>query len=743
MLETDAISMSRRRFLKKSGWLAAGVTVVTALSYPLIRSAIPALPTRNDPLPEDGFAWVQALSDGHIRFFCPRMEMGQGSPLGLCQIVAEELNLSQSEIECVLPDTNQVPHFKMTVGSEGIAKYSEPVSFGAAQLREKLRSIAAKKAGLPREKVEDSLGGFLLPLGRQIGYGALVPSEPLVLSADDYPSSRKALPRYALLRQGKYQAIGQSWKHHELEAIVTGQTVYARDVSLPDMLFGQVLHSPTFGSKIESVDDRAAKALAGVLDVVINKEKNFIGIVADSPLVLPEAIEAINVHWEISEELNQDQLDASLDVDEFRARDEFEHILASDGDIGAGKLRSQNAVAARYDTSFAAHAAIEPRSGLAWVRKNKVEIWCGSQDPFFVQQRVAKAIDRRVDDVIVHSHRMGGGFGGRIVCQASEEAAILSAATGRPVRVQWDRETEFQNNYFQPSFSHHINAGVTDEGTISHWQHDFVSSPILTGLVPPAIGWVLDKVMADEGTARGSLPQYQMTNRLVRYSDIRTQIPIGAWRGLGSAPNTFAIESMMDELASKSGIDPLKFRLQNLPSTSERLTAVLQRVAEISGWGQVSPKNTGYGIACSVYKNETAVAIVAKVHIDHDASELQVNKIWCVQDGGLVINPDQVKNQIMGNIVWGCSMALKEQITFDAGSVEQRNFHTYEILRHGESPEIIMTIINPTNAQSTAVGEAAFAPVAPAIANAVFAATGKRVRRLPMNFDNIYSNSGS
>lgn len=738
MPRIDVKSMNRRHFLKKTGWAAAGLTVVTALSYPQIRSAIPALPTRNDPIPEDGLAWVQALSDGSIRFFCPRMEMGQGASLGLCQIVAEELNLSQSEIECVLPNTNQVPHFKMTVGSEGISKYFEPVSYGAARLRENLRSLAAHKAGVTLEQVEDSLGGFLLPSGMKIGYGSLVSSEPVILSVTDYPNSSRELQSYALQRHGKYQAIGQSWKHHELEAIVTGQTVYSRDVSIPDMLFGQVLHPPSFGSRIQSIDDRTAKALAGVFSVIINKKSNFIGVVAHNPFVLPAAIEAMNVHWEGSGELNQEQLDTNLDVDEFRVRDEFEHILASNGDVSAGELRSLHKVTARYDTSFAAHAAMEPRSGLAWVKKDRVEIWCGSQDPFFVQKRVAKAIARKADDVVVHSHRMGGGFGGRVVCQASEEAAILSAATGRPVRVQWDRETEFQNNYFQPSFSHHINAGVTDDGKISHWKHDFVSSPILTGLVPSSIGWMLDKIMADEGTARGSLPQYQMTNRQVRYSDIRTPVPIGAWRGLGSAPNTFAIESMMDELAGKSGIDPLKFRLQNLPSSSERLSAVLLRVAEISGWGQDSPTDTGYGVACSVYKNETVVAIVAKVQIDHSAGELRVNKIWCVQDSGLVINPDQVENQILGNITWGCSMALKERITFESGAVEQRNFHTYEILRHGEAPEIIVMQINPANAQSSAVGEAAFAPVAPAIANAICAATGKRVRRLPMDYDNVF-----
>jgi len=480
--------------------------------------------------------------------------------------------------------------------------------------------------------------------------------------------------------------------------------------------------------------------MAGVTAVVIDKKNDFVGVVTDDPFVLPQAIEAVDVRWEVPEGPSQDQVDAVLDVEKIRARDDLEHELAADGDIKAGQRAAQHRVAARYDTSFAAHAAMEPRAGVAWVKRDKVEVWCGSQDPFFVQRRVARVVAREVDDVVVHSHRMGGGFGGRIVCQASEEAARLSAAVGRPVRVQWDRETEFQGNYFHPGFSHHIDAGVTGEGTISHWQHDFVSSPIMFGPVPKNIAWVLDVVAADEGTARGSSTQYRVANRRVRFSDIRTSVPVGAWRGLGAAPNTFAIECMMDELAVAAGIDPLEFRLRNLPPESQRLANVLRQVAEIAGWGQLAQPDSGRGIACAVYKEETAVAVVAEVRLDHAARELRVAKTWCAQDCGLVVNPSQVENQVMGNMVWGCSMALKERVTFGAGAAEQRNFDGYEILRHHEAPEMMVALVD-SDAAPVGVGESAFAPVAAAIANAVFAATGRRIRRLPMSYSSVFSNA--
>ncbi len=723
--------ISRRGFLKKTGWVAAGLTVVAAASYPFVRSAIPILPTRNDPSSDDGLAWLQVLPDGSIRFYCPRMEMGQGAALGLAQIVAEELNVSQSQIECVTPSTDQVEPFKMTVGSEGIATLFEPISSAAARLREALRLMAAEKEGVDLDQIEDDRGGFKLSSGNKLSYGDLVPSNPTVLSVSDYPAADGQLERYAVKRKGNFRAIGQDWKHHELEAIVTGQTVYARDVSLPDMLYGQMLHPPAFGARLLSADGSAAESMAGVSAVVINTDANFVGVVAENPLVLSDAVEAVKAKWDMPEGVDQTQLDAILDVMKIRTDDDFEHVLVSDGDVSVGKNKARHKASARYDTSFAAHAAMEPRSALAWVREDKVEIWSGSQDPFFIQKRVAKAIDRAADEVVVHSLRMGGGFGGRVVCQTSDEAAILSKAVGRPVRVQWDRETEFQNTYYHPAFSHHIDAGVSEDGFISHWQHDFVSSPIIFGIVPAPLNTVIDMFVADTGTARGAVSQYKMENRQIRYSDIRTSVPIGPWRGLGAAPNGFAIESMMDELANKAGIDPLKFRLQNLPPESDRLAAVLRRVGEMADWDEPEISGIGRGIACAVYKDETAAAIVAEVQVDKSIGEIRVTRIWCAQDCGLVINPDQVENQIMGNIIWGCSMALKERLTFEAGEVEQDNFDGYEILRNLEAPEVEIALIEPADAAPVEVGESALAPVAPAIVNA------KRARSLPIDFDSL------
>ncbi len=730
--------ISRRRFLKKSGWVGAGVTVAVFGSYGVVRANMPALPTFDGPGPQDGLAWVQALPDGRIRFFCPRMEMGQGAGLGLAQVVAEELNLDQSMIDAVLPDTDQTPPFQMTVGSESITNFFAPVSTGAAQLREALRALAAEKTGLTVDQIKDARAGFSLPDGSTLSYGDLVPAAPVIVSADQaLPDDQ--LVRYAKQRAGAYQAIGQRWQHHELQAIVTGQMVFSRDAVVPDMAYGAVIYPPAFGADLQNADGQAAEAMPGVIAVVIDTGDNFVGVVADNPFILTAAIEAIKPVWQMPETLNQDKIEARLDVDSIRAKDGFAHELLASGDVATGRATAAFQAEARYDTPFAAHAAIEPRAGLVWVRDDGVEVWCGTQDPFFVQGRVAKIVGRDASDVVVHTHRMGGGFGGRILCQASEAAARLSAATGLPVRVQWDRETEFQNNFFQPLFSHHIDAGVTADGIISHWDQGIVSSSIFTGIVPKIIGQAMDMASADEGTVRGAIPQYQMTNRRVRYKGIRTSVPISAWRGLGAAPNTFAIESMMDELATGAGIDPVQFRLQNLPASSSRLADVLRRVAEISGWGPSTSPDIGRGLACAVYKDKAAVAIVVDVQIDHDARQLRVLQAWCAQDCGLVINPHQVENQIMGNIVWGCSMTLKERISIEAGHVGEDNFHSYEPLRHHEAPDVNIALVIPADTAPVEVGESALAPVPAAIANAVFAATGRRVRRLPMDYDSVFA----
>ncbi len=743
MSETNApTSLSRRRFLKRTGWAAVGLTVVAAGSYPLVASAVPVLPSLADPDPGDGLAWVQMLPDGRARFFCPRMEMGQGASLGLSQAVAEELNLAQDQIDCVLPDTSEIPPVKMTVGSESILMFLEPVARGAATLREMLRQHAAEASGVAAADLVDAPGGFMGPDETVLDYADLVGATPVIVSVE----AEKPATLYSMAPGRTPTAIGQSWSHPELLDIVTGKTTYSRDVIIPNMLHGAVVHPPVFGARIAEIDDSAARKLPFVVSVVADRRGNFAGVVTDNPFKLKEALEALQVEWETPGVPTQAQIEQQFDVDKHRAEEGFDHVVADTGDVDAAQARAAIRIQARYDTSFLAHSPMEPRASVVWVRPGRTEVWCGTQDAYFVRGRVAGITGQDQEQVIVHPHRMGGGFGGRLQCQPSEEAARLSQAVGRPVRVQWDRETELGHNSFQPIYSHSIDAGVAPGGRLTHWQHDFVSSPIIFGPMPELLGegWLasgavglMDRFVPDMGSARGAVAPYQAADKRIRFASVRSPLPTSAWRGLGAAPNAFAIECAMDELAHAAGVDPLQFRLGNLAGADARLADVLSKAAEMAGWPRDPGPDRGLGIAAAVYKDKTPVAIVAEVHIDRDLEEIRPTHFWCAHDCGRVVNPDQVRNLIEGNVVWGCGLALKERITVEDGAISETNFHLYEPLRHSEAAKVEIALIEPPAAPPVGVGESALPPVAPALANAVFAATGQRLRRLPMSFDDL------
>lgn len=723
--DQDSARLTRREFLLKTGWSAAGLTVLASCS-----GVLPALPERANPELEDAAAWVQMLPGGQVRFYCPRMEMGQGPSLGLVQVVAEELNIPAAMIERAVPATDQVAPFKMTVGSESIEVFFDPVSYAAASLRESLRLRAAQKFKLAATDILDRQGGFTLADGRTAAYADLL-GETEILDAGD--GTLAAPPdRYAVTRRGHYNSIGKAFTDGDIEGIVTGKTRFSRDAALPGMAHGGVLMPPAPGARLKSVDASRAEKMPGVIAAVVDLSESFAGIVSEAAHQVRPALDAMKARWQLS-----DAGGALGPVDEIRARweapkREFEHEILSEGDIDKPWPEDGHRITSRYQSSLLAHAAMEPRAGLAWVQKDRVQVWCGTQAPFFIRNRIARILGRGRDQVILHPMRMGGGFGGRVPCQPAEHAAILSAKTGRPVKVQWSREDEFRQNYFQPPYFHEIEAAVTPGGRISHWRHDFMSAPIIfsSAAIPENLWWVFD-MLADFGTSRGAVPPYAIENASIRYSDIRIPVPTGAWRGLGAAPNAFAIESMVDELAAKAGIDPLQLRLKNLRPGMERLGPVLKRAAEMAGWGRPTATGTGLGLAGAVYRGKTHVAAVAEVRIG-PTKELSVEKVWCAQDCGLVLNPDQVEQQIIGNVIWGCGMALGEAMNFKGTRPESDNFDGYQLVRQAEAPDVEVALIQPPGAPPVGAGEPAIAPVAAAIANAVHAAGGGRRRRLPI-----------
>jgi len=323
---------------------------------------------------------------------------------------------------------------------------------------------------------------------------------------------------------------------------------------------------------------------------------------------------------------------------------------------------------------------------------------------------------------------VGGAFGGRSLCQASVEAAWLAAGSGRPVKVQWSREEEFAINHVGPQFSHRIQAGVDAKGDITYWHHRMIGSPILmsSAMIPDHLHWAAD-IPADPGTRSGTEISYRAPNRRVDFADVRRPMPTGPWRGLGAAPNTFAVECAVDELAQKVNMDPLLFRQR--AASSERLVEVLSRVRQLSGWDAQQLKGAHLGVAATEYDHATCVAVVARVVLEDESP--RVDGLWCAQDCGLVVCPDQVRAQIEGNMVWGIGMALHEEFRLAGGCAATQNFDSYHLARNSDVPKIEIALVESERPPSGS-GEAAFAPAAAAIVNAISRMRGGRLRSLPL-----------
>lgn len=666
-----APAMSRRRLLAHAARIAAGITVFAAAPACAF-NPLPALPTRGMPPAEARIAWLRLLPDGRLQLLLPRQEMGQGISIGLRQIVAEELDCELERIEVVLPDTASIAPVKSTVGSDSMKDFAEPVARAAALLREHL-----KRGGADTE-IHDQ-------------------GQPVILHSLHGGEARRH--------------VGKSRPTERIADIVTGKPLYAGDTQLPGMLFGLVL--PAGAEPPEPVP--------GLRRVELSDGRH--GLLSDHPgplhaisLERPEAARAM----------------PDLDIDAAMRRGRLEHRLRGDAvDTEAGWTLDR-----RYDTPFAAHAQIEPRSAVAqWHQRGadvQLEVWTGTQDAFFVRETLARQFGLSADRVLVHPCRIGGGFGARTIVRQELEAALLAEVAGRPVKVQWSRAAEFVNGFHRPPSSHRIRARLDGDGRITDWWHGFCSGHVIfTSAAMPPWMQMVTSLVKDPGVARGALPPYAAARMRVEFSDIRLPVDTGPWRGLGAGPNGFAIESAIDELAALAGQDPLQYRLANLDPQHERLKACLRRVADLAGWTRQPRMGGGFGrgVACGIYKESSFAAVIADIGIAADGA-VNLRRMYCVQDSGLVINPDQVRAQIEGNLLWGAGMVLTERLPIEDGRVAAYTFADYPIPTMDAMPAIDIELIAPPGAAPAGAGETGMVAVA-AVTNAIAAATGRRVATLP------------
>jgi isoquinoline 1-oxidoreductase beta subunit len=710
----SANGLSRRRFLQAGA--AAGGGLMLSLSLPFASGDAEAADV-------DGFApnaFIRIGDDGRIVLTMPYVEMGQGTYTSIPMLIAEELevDLKQVQLEHAPPNEKLYGNpllggIQATGNSNAIRAAWQPLRQAGAIARTMLVSAAAKRWNVDPTSCRPQSGEvFHAPTGRRIKYGEL--------AAD---AARLPVPENVALKQPKdFKVIGTPAKRLDAPAKVNGTAVYGIDVRPPGVKVATLAQSPVFGGRVKNVDDAAAKAVKGVRQIV--RLDDAVAVVAEHMGAAKKGMGALVIEWD-------DGPHAKLDTDDIlheleRATQNPGAVAQNIGDIDRGMASAATKVEATYQVPFLAHATMEPMNCTVHVRKDGCEVWVGNQVLARAQAAAAKTAGLPLDKVVVHNHLIGGGFGRRLEIDGVIRAVEIAKHVDGPVKVVWTREEDIQHDMYRPCFFDRMSAGLDERGMPVAWNHRFAGSSVVARWAPP-----LFTNGVDPDTTEGAIDlAYALPNMHVEYLRVEPPgIPTAFWRSVGPSHNVFVTEGFVDELAAVAKQDAVAYRLALLDK-SPRAKAVLELAAEKAGWGQPLPDRVGRGISVQ-FVFATYMAQVAEVEVSRDG-EVRVRRVVCAVDCGTVVNPDTVRAQIQSAIMFGVTAALYGKITLKDGRVEQTNFDTYRILRINEAPAIEVHIVQSFEPPG-GMGEAGTSAIAPAVTNAIFAATGKRLRKLPID----------
>ena len=719
---TSKTELDRRSFLKAS--IIAGGALLVSTSLPLRSRADERFNIPETAVPADfkPNAFITIAPDGKVTVTVGQAEMGQGVLTSLPMIVADELEVDWKDVTYAHGPPGKefnnpaLGGMQVTGGSASVKGFFDPLRKSAATVREMLVAAAAQQWGVPASGLKAMNGAVHDPASRRtLKYGVLLeaaakitpPAEPKLKDPKDF--------RY----------IGKRVKRLDSPEKVNGTGVFGMDVKVPGMLTATIARSPVIGGKVARFDDTAAKAVKGVRHVV--KLDIGVAVVADNYWAATKGRKALKITWDegkmagvSSDALYQADIEAAKNAKGIEAK--------KTGDVAAGKAKAAKTLDAVYFAPYLAHATMEPMNATADVRADSAEIWSGIQAQQVVQGMVAKELGLTPDKVKVNNVLLGGGFGRRLG-EYVVDAVRLSKIAGKPVKVVWTREDDMDGDFFRPSSYNVLSAGIDAAGKPVFWQHRIVSPSIMGALGPVVFGFAPPPDRLDDTATEGAhtLP-YETENLFVDWVNPNSGVPVGFWRSVGSSHTAFSTECFLDELAHAAGKDPLAFRL-SLLEKHPRHAGVLKLAAEKAGWGKPLPKGMGRGIA--VHESfGSYVAEVAEVSVDKDG-HVKVHRVVIACDCGQVVNPDTVAAQMEGGMVYGLTAALHGQITIKNGRVEQRNFYDYKMLRMNEMPKVEVHIM-PSTEKHGGVGEPGTPPIAPAVVNAIFAVTGKRLRSLPI-----------
>ena len=717
MAVAEKISDGLSRRVLLTGGLAGGFLL--AFHLPL-RALTPNEPVQPPDDTNGKFApnaFIRIDVTGNTTLVMPQVEMGQGIYTGVAMILAEELDADFAKVTLEHAPANEKlyanPAFgiQATGGSTSVRAFWTSLRQAGGSARAMLIQAAAREWQVEPASCTAANGEVThKESGRKLSYGALATSA----------GSERPPTDVALKDPKDFVLIGKPLKRLDTPDKVDGKAVYGIDAMLADMKFATLKACPVFGGKVGKVDDSAAKKIPGVQKVVVLDD--MVAVVGDHMWAAKKGLDALVIEWDEGPNARLSSNDIWQDL---RAASEKDGVVAkSEGDIAKG-LATGDKLEASYELPFLAHATMEPLNATVHVKPDSCEIWTGTQIVARVQSEAAKAAGLPVEKVAVNNHLIGGGFGRRLEPDMVVAAVRIAKQVDGPVKVVWTREEDIQHDIFRPVYRDTI-AATLSNGKIVGWKYRVSGAAIIARWLPPAFEKGIDIDAVDSAV---DMP-YDIPNFHVEY--VRAEppaVPTGFWRGVGPNNNVFAIECFMDELARKAGKDPIDFR-RGMLGKNPRLLAALNLAAEKSNWGQPLPARIGRGV-CAQPSFGTFIATVVEAEID-DQGEVHLRRVTSAVDTGIAVNPDTIVAQLEGGLIFGLTAALYGEITIDKGRVQQSNFHDYRMLRIDQAPKIEVHLIKSGEVPG-GIGETGVTAGPPALRNAIFAATGVALRRLPID----------
>ncbi len=720
--DTTLQSPSRRTLLKVGSLALGGLVIGFTLPFAGRSFAEQILNEGPEDQPMSNAtaldAFISIDRDGQVTFTVPKIEMGQGAQSGLAVMVAEELEIGLEQITLKEAPPNEqiyndkLLNFQATGGSTSIRSNWEPLRQAGAAARLLLIQAAAQRWQLGADQLRAENGRVLGPDGQSLGYGELVEDAAKLPVPEDIP----------LKPADQFRLIGKPTRRLDTPAKVDGTARFTIDLVVPGMKYASIRACPVLGGTLREVDERAARQIPGVIEVV--RLDNAVAVIGEHTWAAFAGVRALEIDWALGD--NADIGSAQMEREIREALDKPGAIANEQGDIDAALKDAARTFEAEYEMPFLAHAALEPMTCVAEVRADAVELWVGTQVPVRAQTAAAEAAGRPAEQVIVNNQLIGGAFGRRLEVDFISQAVAIAAQVDYPIKLTWTREEDTTHDMYRPHYIDRFAAALDAEGRLQGWRHTIAGASVLARFAPEAVP---ENGLDGDAVEVAMHPIYAMPNLRVNYVPVPPRaLQQSWWRGVGPLRSTYMLESFIDEVARSVEQDPVDYRMALL-GNHPRAQGVLRLAAEKAGWGEPLEAGHGRGVAVQEVFG-SFLATVVELQVSEDKG-IRLKRLVVAIDCGQVMNPVSVKSQIEGGTLFGLSAALFNEITVREGRVEQTNFHDYRQLRISDAPPVETYIVESREAPG-GVGEAGTAMIAPALVNALTAANGTRIRRLPL-----------